>query len=81
VRRGARVEALDGLLGHLDKFVVDPDTGHVTDLLVREGHLWGQKEITIPVAEIDRIQENTVYLSSTLDQVHHEHIVPRSAQK
>jgi uncharacterized protein YrrD len=62
VRRGARVEAVDGPIGHLDKFVVDPDCECVTDLVVREGHLWGQKEMTIPVTEIDRIQEDTVYL-------------------
>jgi uncharacterized protein YrrD len=62
VRRGAAIEALDGPLGHLDKFVVDRSTGHVTDLVVREGHLWGQREMTIPIAEIDHIQENTVYL-------------------
>jgi sporulation protein YlmC with PRC-barrel domain len=62
VRRGATVEAVDGPIGHLDKFVVDQANGHVTDLVVREGHLWGQKEMTVPVTEIDHIQEDTVYL-------------------
>jgi hypothetical protein len=27
-----------------------------------EGHLWGKKEVTIPVSAIDRIEEDTVYL-------------------
>jgi hypothetical protein len=27
-----------------------------------EGHLWGKKEVTIPVSAIDRIAEDTVYL-------------------
>jgi hypothetical protein len=29
---------------------------------MREGHLWGQKEITIPVSAIARVEEDTVYL-------------------
>ncbi len=63
VRRGARVEAVDGRVGHIDEFLVDPVDGHITHLVLREGHLWGQKDITIPVSQIDRIEEDTVYLS------------------
>ena len=62
VRRGARVEAVDGHVGVVDEFLVDPANGHITHLVMREGHLWGKKDVTIPVSEIDRIEENTVYL-------------------
>jgi hypothetical protein len=27
-----------------------------------EGHLWGKKEVAIPVSAIDRIEADTVYL-------------------
>ena len=62
IRRGARVEATDGHVGRVDEFLVDPANGHITHLVLREGHLWGQKDVTIPVSQIDRIEENTVYL-------------------
>jgi sporulation protein YlmC with PRC-barrel domain len=63
VRRGARVEATDGHVGRVDEFLVDPVDTHITHLVLREGHLWGQKDVTIPVSHIDRIEADTVYLN------------------
>jgi len=62
VRRGTRVDASDGHIGHVNEFLVDPLNGHITHLILREGHLWGQREVTIPIAQIDRIAEGTVHL-------------------
>jgi sporulation protein YlmC with PRC-barrel domain len=62
VQRGARVRASDGRIGRVDEFLVDPEDRHITHLILREGHLWGEKDVTIPVSEIERIEENTVYL-------------------
>lgn len=62
VRRGARVEATDGHIGRVDEFLLDPTDMRVTHLVLREGHLWGQKEVAIPVSQIDRIKEDVVYL-------------------
>jgi sporulation protein YlmC with PRC-barrel domain len=62
VHRGARVEAIDGHVGQVDEFLVDPQDSHITHLILREGHLWGQQDVTIPVSEIDRVEEDTVYL-------------------
>lgn len=61
MRQGARVEATDGYVGRVDEFLVD-SSEHITHLVLREGHLWGQKEVTIPVSEIHHIEEDTVYL-------------------
>jgi hypothetical protein len=30
--------------------------------VLREGHLWGQKDVTIPVSQIERIEEDAVHL-------------------
>jgi len=62
VHRGARVEATDGRVGRVDKFLVDPENDRITHLVLREGHLWGQKDVSIPVSEIKRIEENAIYL-------------------
>jgi sporulation protein YlmC with PRC-barrel domain len=69
VRQGARVEATDGHVGRLDELLVDPGTEQVTHLVMREGHLWGQRDVTIPVSEIDRLEENTIYLKLDKHQV------------
>jgi sporulation protein YlmC with PRC-barrel domain len=69
VRRGARVEASDGHVGRVDEFLVDPISQHITHLVLREGHLWGQKDVTIPVSQIDLIAEDVVYLKLDKRQV------------
>ena len=63
VRRGARVRATDGRLGQVDEFMIDPDSGHSTHLILREGLPWDRRHVDIPVSAIDRIEENVVYLN------------------
>lgn len=62
IRRGASVEATDGHIGRVDEFLINPINNTITHLVLREGHLWGQKNITIPLSQIDRIEENKVWL-------------------
>jgi sporulation protein YlmC with PRC-barrel domain len=62
VRRGARVRATDGRIGQVDEFLINPENGHISHLVLREGLPWDKKYITIPVTDIERIEENTVYL-------------------
>lgn len=62
VRRGARVRASDGFVGRVDEFIVGPVSGNITHLVLREGHPWKEKDVTIPLADIDRIEEKVVYL-------------------
>lgn len=62
VRRGAQVRATDSVVGDVDEFVVDPTSGHITHLIMREGHLGGDQEIALPLSVIDSMQENWVDL-------------------
>ncbi len=62
VRRGARVRATDGRVGQVDEFVVDPETGLITHLVLREGLPWDRRHVDIPISEIDHIEENVVHL-------------------
>ena len=63
VRRGARVAATDGVVGRLNKFMIDPGSGNITQLLVRDGQLWGRERVMIPNTQIERIEEGTVRLA------------------
>jgi PRC-barrel domain protein len=52
VRRGAPVHATDGAIGHVQGLVIDPATGKVTHVLLAEGHLWGRKQVAIPISSV-----------------------------
>lgn len=43
-------------------FLTDPITGQIADLVLREGHLWGKKDVMIPVDQIDHMEEESVCL-------------------
>jgi hypothetical protein len=62
VHRAAKVRALDGRVGRMEKFLVDPRTQHITHLVVRKGHLWNRKDVTLPIAALGYFGEDTVYL-------------------
>jgi sporulation protein YlmC with PRC-barrel domain len=55
VRRGDPVEATDGHIGHIQGLVVDPGDHHVTHVLLQEGHLWGRKDVAIPIKAVSRV--------------------------
>jgi sporulation protein YlmC with PRC-barrel domain len=69
IHRGSNVEAANGPIGQVDEFIVDPTNNHITHLLLRRGHLWGKKDITIPVKEIDYIEQDNVHLKLNKDEV------------
>jgi sporulation protein YlmC with PRC-barrel domain len=69
IHRGAHVRATDGPVGRVDEFLIDPANEHITHLVLREGHLWGQKDVTIPISEIDRFEKDIVYLKLDKEQI------------
>jgi sporulation protein YlmC with PRC-barrel domain len=52
VRRGDPVHATDGHIGKVQGLVIDPVSRHVTHVLLQEGHLWGRKEVAIPIGAV-----------------------------
>ncbi len=52
VRRGDHVHATDGDIGRVQGLVINPADHHVTHVLLEEGHLWGRKEIAIPISAV-----------------------------
>jgi hypothetical protein len=52
VRRGEHVHATDGDIGKVQGLVINPRNHHVTHVLLQEGHLWGRKEVAIPIGAV-----------------------------
>lgn len=52
VRPGDRVHAVDGEIGRVRGFLVNPGDDRLTHVLLQEGHLWGRKEVAIPISAV-----------------------------
>jgi len=68
LRRGDHVRALDGAIGQVHGFVVNPSDHQVTHVLLQEGHIWGRKEVAIPISAVTGI-DNGIRLNLTKQQV------------
>jgi sporulation protein YlmC with PRC-barrel domain len=62
VRRGEHVHATDGDIGQVQGLVIDPRSRHVTHVLLQEGHLWGRKEVAIPIGLVTGVKDG-IHLS------------------
>jgi sporulation protein YlmC with PRC-barrel domain len=56
VRRGEQVHATDGDIGRVQGLVIDPTSHHVTHVLLQEGHLWGRKQVAIPISAVSAVE-------------------------
>jgi hypothetical protein len=56
VHRGDHVHATDGEIGLVEGLAVDPGNHHVTHVLLQEGHLWGHKEVAIPINAVTGVE-------------------------
>ncbi len=65
---GEHVHAVDGEIGQVLGFIVDPDDQRVTHVLLKEGHLWGRREVAIPISAVTAIDEG-IRLNITKKQV------------
>lgn len=74
IRRGQHVHATDGPIGRVQGLVIEPSDHHVTHVLLGEGHLWGHKQVAIPITAMTAMTAMTavndgVRLDLTKEQV------------
>jgi sporulation protein YlmC with PRC-barrel domain len=69
VRRTSPVFSADGQhLGQVEGFIVDADE-HVTHFVLERGHLWGQRDVTIPIGEVASVDTDKVSVRLSKDEV------------
>ncbi len=61
--RHVSIEATDGHIGRIEKFIIEPESGQITHIVLQKGHLWGKKDVMVPVSAIDTIDYESVYLN------------------
>jgi sporulation protein YlmC with PRC-barrel domain len=62
------VHAVDGEIGQVEGFVVDSADHTVTHVILKEGHLWGRKQVAIPVSAVASVADG-IRLNITKEQV------------
>jgi sporulation protein YlmC with PRC-barrel domain len=68
LRRGEHVHAVDGGIGQVQGVIIEGGDHRVTHVLLKEGHLWGRKEVAIPVSAVTDVTDGIV-LNLTKKQV------------
>ncbi|HTX00891.1 MAG TPA: PRC-barrel domain-containing protein [Acidimicrobiales bacterium] len=69
IGEGAHLEATDGRIGQVEGLVVDPADHRVTHVLLREGHLWGQRQVAVPIASVADLGAEAIQLLVAKDEV------------
>jgi hypothetical protein len=70
---GYRLEAGDGLAGHVSDFLIDPKSWAIGFVVARIGHRLSGRETRIPARQVDRISwdESTVFTCLSKEGVEH----------
>jgi sporulation protein YlmC with PRC-barrel domain len=67
VRRNKRVYATDGEIGRVEGLVIDSGSHHVSHVLLQEGHVFGRREVAIPIGAVTGVVDG-VQLNITKQQ-------------
>jgi sporulation protein YlmC with PRC-barrel domain len=69
IRRASQVTSVDGhRLGRVDGFLVDGGN-QITHVVLEHGHLWGRREVTIPISAVTRVATDAVVAGLTKDEI------------
>lgn len=68
VHRGDCVHAADGEIGVVKGLIIERQTHNVTHVLLQEGHLWGRRDVAIPICSVTAF-EGGIRLNISRDAV------------
>jgi uncharacterized protein YrrD len=68
IRPGRPVHAKDGWIGAVKGVVIDPVDDQVTHVILQEGHVWGHKQVAIPIETAD-LAGDEIRVDLTKDEI------------
>lgn len=69
VRRSSSVITADGhYVGDVDGFLVD-DEEHITHFVLERGHLWGKREVTVPIGAVSKVESDSVTVDLSKEEL------------
>jgi sporulation protein YlmC with PRC-barrel domain len=69
VRRDEDVYASDGPIGKVEGLIVSDVNHRVTHVVLQEGHLFGHKDLAIPIALVKAVDEEGIRLAATKQEI------------
>ena len=83
---GYRLQASDGVIGHVCDFMMDAQSWAIRQLVIKTGHRFSGKEVQIPTRKVDRISypDSTVFVNLTKEAVEQgsaSHVASASASR
>jgi hypothetical protein len=68
---GYHLQARDGIAGHVCDFMMDTENWAIRQLVIRTGHPFSGKDVSIPAGKVDRIgyEESTMFVNLTKEAV------------
>jgi uncharacterized membrane protein/sporulation protein YlmC with PRC-barrel domain len=69
IHRGATVVAKDGEVGQVNELIVEPEDMRITHLVLEEPHLFGDREVAIPMSAVEMAADDKVYLKLNKEDV------------
>ena len=81
---GYRLQASDGMIGHVCDFLMDVESWAIGQLVIKTGHRFSGKEVLIPTGKVDRIsyEESTVFVNligTAVEESPQHHLSPVGA--
>jgi sporulation protein YlmC with PRC-barrel domain len=68
IRRASTVVSADGHdLGRVEAFLIDGDA--ITHFVLERGHLWGKRDVTIPIGSVSNVETDLVTIGLSKDEV------------
>lgn len=68
ISRHEQVQAADGAIGKVEGLVVD-DESRITHVLLQEGHLWGRREVAIPIGSVEKIDSDGIHVQLSKSEI------------
>lgn len=68
---GYHLEALDGGIGHVEDFVIDPKTWRITVVLVDTSNWWLGKKVLVPSEHFTKVEWDTrhIFVDETREEI------------
>jgi sporulation protein YlmC with PRC-barrel domain len=55
-------------VGDVDGFLVDDDD-QITHFVLERGHLWGRREVTVPIGAVVKVESDRVTVGLSTDEI------------
>jgi len=68
MRRDTAVHAIDGEIGRVDGFAIDPESHQVSHVILQASHVFGSEEVAIPISNVTDMADD-VHVNLTKDEV------------